>query len=324
MSDDNRLMLRIAKKYFFLHQGQEGIAIQEGVSKSTVSRMLAKAEKMGYITYQLNFPLMDVESLEQELQEALHLKHVYVSAVDVDDPTVILRDVVASLAAYLNTIVRDGDTIGVSWGNTMNEVASHLEPVERTGVRVVQLNGGISRNIAPTNAEGIVSTFANNYSGIGYILPVPAFVDSSKIVEALLEDSRISNVFDMMKNAGIAVFSVGSLDPGSILISAGYFTKEQYDELRKRGFVADVCTRYFNIRGEMPANNINDNRVLGISPDLLKIKKHSICIASGIKKVNGIIGVARGGYANTLFTDEKTAKEILNRLDKEKHNINKK
>ncbi|MEI8200875.1 MAG: sugar-binding transcriptional regulator [Eubacteriales bacterium] len=317
MSDDNRLMLKIAKKYFFLHQGQEEIAIQEGVSKSTVSRMLAKAEKMGYITYQLNFPMMGVESLEQELQEALKLKHVHVSAVDIDDPAVILRDVVASLAAYLNTIVKDGDTIGVSWGNTMNEVASQLEPIDRKGVSVVQLNGGISRNIIPTNAEEIVSTFANNYNGIGYILPVPAFVDSSKIVEALLEDSRIREVFEMMKNAQIAVFSVGSLDPDSILINAGYFTNEQYDELRKSGFVADVCTRYFNIKGEMPANHINDDRVLGISPELLKEKRDSICIAIGKKKVNGIIGVARGGYANTLFTDEKTAREILNSLNRQ-------
>jgi len=198
----------------------------------------------------------------------------------------------------------------------MNEVARQLTPSDRKGVRVVQLNGGISRNIVPTNAEGIVSSFANNFNGIGYILPVPAFVDSSKIVEALKEDSRIREVFDLMKEAQIAVFSVGNIDSDSILINAGYFTQQQYADLRQNGFVADICTHYFNIKGEMPFNNIND-RVLGIDPELLKEKKHSICIAIGKKKVEGIIGVARGGYANTLFTDEETAKEVLKRINKE-------
>ena len=146
---------------------------------------------------------------------------------------------------------------------------------------------------------------------------MPAFVDSSRIVEALMEDTRINEVFEMMKAAQIAVFSVGNVDSDSILISAGYFTLEQYSELRQKGFVADICTRYFNIKGEMPFNNIN-NRVLGIDPELLKDKKYSICIATGRKKVDGIIGVARGRFANTLFTDEETAKEVLKRLNKDK------
>ncbi|RHN07116.1 hypothetical protein DWZ29_15640 [Anaerobutyricum hallii] len=43
------------------------------------------------------------------------------------------------------------------------------------------------------------------------------------------------------------------------------------------------------------------------------MKKWSIAIAVGINKIDAIIGVLRAGFMNVLYTDEKTAREILNR-----------
>ena len=36
-------------------------------------------------------------------------------------------------------------------------------------------------------------------------------------------------------------------------------------------------------------------------------------IAVGVNKVDAIIGALRAGFMNVLYTDEKTAREILNR-----------
>ena len=42
-------IIRVAKKYYESHMDQKIIAQEEGISVSTVSRMLKKAEEMGYI-----------------------------------------------------------------------------------------------------------------------------------------------------------------------------------------------------------------------------------------------------------------------------------
>ena len=42
-------IIRVAKKYYELHMGQLEIAQEEGVSKSTISRMLQKAIDLGYV-----------------------------------------------------------------------------------------------------------------------------------------------------------------------------------------------------------------------------------------------------------------------------------
>ena len=38
-------IIRVAKKYYELHMGQLEIAQEEGVSKSTISRMLQKSDR---------------------------------------------------------------------------------------------------------------------------------------------------------------------------------------------------------------------------------------------------------------------------------------
>ena len=45
----------------------------------------------------------------------------------------------------------------------------------------------------------------------------------------------------------------------------------------------------------------------------LKEKEWAIAIAVGINKINALIGALRGGFMNVLYTDEKTARELLNR-----------
>ena len=42
-------IIRVAKKYYESHMDQKIIAQEEEISVSTVSRMLKKAEEMGYI-----------------------------------------------------------------------------------------------------------------------------------------------------------------------------------------------------------------------------------------------------------------------------------
>lgn len=64
--------------------------------------------------------------------------------------------------------------------------------------------------------------------------------------------------------------------------------------------------------GAIALNELND-RVVGFRLEELKEKEWAIAIAVGINKINALIGALRGGFMNVLYTDEKTARELLNR-----------
>ena len=67
-----------------------------------------------------------------------------------------------------------------------------------------------------------------------------------------------------------------------------------------------------SVNGAIALNELND-RVVGFRLEELKEKEWAIAIAVGINKINALIGALRGGFMNVLYTDEKTARELLNR-----------
>ena len=74
--------------------------------------------------------------------------------------------------------------------------------------------------------------------------------------------------------------------------------------------VGDICSRFFDGDGNISSEEINQ-RTIGIELEELKLKKRSILVAGGNRKIKAIDGALRGGYANVLIIDQHTAKELL-------------
>ncbi|MBU9724934.1 sugar-binding transcriptional regulator [Diplocloster modestus] len=314
MDTNNSVQLyRVLKKYFLLRMNQKEIAQSENLSNATISRMINKAVDMGYVSYTLNLPVITQFDLEQEIKEKYHLDYVSVAHVDIDEPNIIARDVSLAVADYLNQIVRDGDIIGLSWGNTLARVAENLRPKNVSDVTIVGLNGGVSRNATSTGAENILAKFAKNYRAVGYSLPVPSFVDNSEIAKALNSDSKIREIFELIHKANILLFSVGKIREDSVLIQSGYFTEQDYKTLKEEGYVGDICSRYFRQDGTHLDNELY-NRVIGISLEEVKQKDKRICVVMDEDKIKGLKGALAGGYINCLFLDEKSARKLVEEM----------
>lgn len=314
--NDINTMIRIAKKYYNVGLSQEQISIEEDISKSTVSRILDKAEKLGYIKHELIYPVKSVALQEELLKKYFDIEHIFVSPLVVDNKAICLMDTCKMVVEDLNKIVSDNDIISVSWGRTMEQLAKLLvQPVpHKKGVKVVQLNGSIATSVLSTKTASILQKFTQAYSGIGYMIAAPALVDNKNIAKAIMSDSRIKTVLELAKKANIAVFSIGQISENSVLIERGSITLEDVEMLKKVGAVGDICTRYFDIEGNL-VNNEYNARTIGIELTDLKEKKLRIGIAVGSEKADAIIGALRGGYMTSLYTDEKTAANVLKRCE---------
>lgn len=309
-------LIRVTKKYYLLNMKQNEIAASEKISKPTVSRLINKAKKMGYVKVELRFPPIVAEELEKELKELLSLKHVYVTESISNDKTILLSQIAEGLSMYLNEITQDNDIIGISWGETMQGVSKYLSSIkQKNGVRIVQLNGGVSRENILTSSERILTNFTEAFNAISYGLNVPSIVDNSEIAEAIMKDSKISETLTLGKKANTAIFSVGFVNDQSVLVKAGYFSEKNYQDLRNQGFVGDVCSRYLKADGSHASGELY-NRVIGVNLEDIQQIENSIAIIVGEEKAMAAVGAIKGNYVNTLFTDEKTASEIIDLLRK--------
>lgn len=303
-------IIKVAKMYYELKMSQEEISKQEGISKSTVSRLLQKGIDNGYIQVHIEYPMESVTALEEQIKQCFGLKEVFVSPVTVDDSELILRDVCKALADRLDRYIYDDDVVGVSWGVTMNFLANNMHKLSAKQVKVVQMNGGVPRHTIPTGGTRIVDSLSSACDGEGYLFPVPAIVDSKIIADVLKNDSQVRNVLSLAQSSNTTIFSVGAVTKNSILYQAGYFKEEEYQRLVDMEAVGDICSRFFNLDGEIVDKDLDD-RVVGITLDEIRKKKNRIALVSGLHKIDAILGALNGRYLNILYIDERTASKLL-------------
>ncbi len=305
--------MEAAKLYYQLDYSQNQIADALGVSRPTVSRLLQQAKAEGVVTIEINDPTEDVEVLRCMLRERFQLKNVVVAFTPTYDDSVVKRYIGQAAAAYIMELVKDGDTIGASWGSTMYQVALHMKTKSLNNSFVVQLNGGVSDADILISPSEIVHLFGKAFNVTPYFMYLPAIVDHILVKQAMLTDRHIRRVMDMGQSANVAVFTAGSPTPDSVLINSNYMRSEELETIKTRA-VGDICSRYYDADGEICLPSLNE-RTVGIELADLRTKEHAILVAGGASKVNAIYGALRGKYGNTLVTDQITAKALLKKSD---------
>ncbi|RED87674.1 deoxyribonucleoside regulator [Cohnella phaseoli] len=305
--------MEAAKLYYQLDYSQNQIADALGVSRPTVSRLLQQAKAEGVVTIEIKDPTEDVEVLRCMLRERFQLKNVVVAFTPTYDDSVVKRYIGQAAAAYIMELVKDGDTIGASWGSTMYQVALHMKTKSLNNSFVVQLNGGVSDADILISPSEIVHLFGKAFNVTPYFMYLPAIVDHILVKQAMLTDRHIRRVMDMGQSANVAVFTAGSPTPDSVLINSNYMRSEELETIKTRA-VGDICSRYYDADGEICLPSLNE-RTVGIELADLRTKEHAILVAGGASKVNAIYGALRGKYGNTLVTDQITAKALLKKSD---------
>lgn len=298
-----------ARLYYLLDYNQNEIAKKMGISRPTVSRLLQLAKSEGIVNIQINDPTEDGVNLAKQLEKQFSLKKAIVATIPQYEDHIIKNYLGEKAAVYLNEIVNDNDIIGVTWGTTLYHIAIELKKKFVKDVKVVQLKGGVSYSDKNTYASEVLYLFGQAFNTTPHNLPLPAIVDNILVKQAMKADRHIRKILELGKEANIAIFSTGSIKDESLLFQLGYFTEDDMKMLIPNA-VGDICSRFFDINGEICRHNLNE-RTLGISLDDLKAKEYSILCAGGAKKINGIYGALKGKYANVLITDQFTARFLL-------------
>ena len=307
--DKDKLAINVAKLYYRSDYSQQKIAQELGVSRPSISRLLQYAKDKGYVNIQIVDPVEDMSHMEQRLKDKLHLKDVKIASSTINDEEEIKKYIGITAARYLDSIIKDGDIIGVGWGTTLYNMSQALVPKAIKGSQVVQLEGGVSHSEWNNYAREILESFAANFDTVAQYMPLPVIFDTKETKELVDKDRYIKRVLELGRHANIAIFSVGTVRPNALFFRLGYTGIEEQEKIQKSS-VGDICSRFFDVEGRI-CNRDLDDRTVGITLSELRDKEFSIMISGGEAKINSIRAALKGRYANVLITDQFTGKALL-------------
>jgi deoxyribonucleoside regulator len=311
---DTRLMVRVALMYYRLHMTQEQIGDQLGMSRFKVGRLLDRAVREAIVRIDVIHPAARLLELEDALIERFGLRAAVVAdlpvmAVDTTAADLIRESVAAAAAEFLADL-RPSGSIGVSWGRTMLAVARQLASGWTSATEIVQLNGAISRSSRPTRANEIAERFGATAGAGIRLLAAPAIVGSRDLRAALEADPTVATTLAAARSASTAVFSLGALTRGSVLVESGHLTDQDLDALDRAGAVGDVVGRFLLPDGRLASREI-DERTIGLGLGEMVHKDAAIGIAAGPGRGEIALAALRAGCLNVIVADGGTADWVL-------------
>jgi DNA-binding transcriptional regulator LsrR (DeoR family) len=313
LTEEIRLMTKVAYLYHHHKHKQAQIAEELALSQATVSRMLKRAEEAGIVRITVHTPAGVYAQLENELCSRYGLKMAIVIQCDDESDEPIVRRLGSAAAYYVETTISKGEVVGLSsWSSALLAMVNAMHPLAKaTGAKIVQSLGGVGNPSAEIYASRITERFADLVQGEPIFLPAPGVASSIQMREELMTDPFVQQAANLFDDVSLAIVGIGSIEPSKLLMSSGnVFTAEELTMLQDRGAVGDIFLRFFDRQGQPVVTPLND-RVISMELEQLRRVKRSVGIAGGPRKINAIRGAISGGWINILITDHMTANRLM-------------
>lgn len=312
MSDRYDVMYDAARRHFVEGDTMEAIAHDLCLSRSTVSRMLARARSEGIVVVSLAEPRGSRSPAARHVSETFGVR-VHVVDVESDaSPAARLDAVGARAAELLGAAVRDHARVGVAWGITTSAVARALEPQRRRGVRIVQMNGAVNASASGLPYVGaILQAFADAFGGEVVAFPVPAFFDDPRTRDLMWRERSVASVLDEIAQLDVALFGVGAIAGRvpSRVYAAGYLTYDELAQAVREGAVGDVCTVVLDEVGGSERIGLNQ-RATGPTPAALRRIPRRIAVVGDPTRARALLAALRAQVATDLVCDDATLREL--------------
>lgn len=308
---DNRdaQALDAAKLYYVSSLSQAEVAAQLGVSRPTVSKLLAYAREQGFVTISINDPRESSDEVVEQMRLAFGLKTVRVVRPVGETKDELLSELGNAGAALLEDMLHDGMSVGLSWGTTMLSVSEHMRKLDLSGMKVVQLKGGHSHSSRSTSDMVTLTRMARALNAEVSLLPMPVILDNKQAFEIVTQDRHIKEMLNEGANVDVALFTVGDVSPENLVMNLGLMGQEESEKLMARA-IGDACSRFYDVNGDVAVKEI-DERTVAIRLEELRSRPARLLVAGGESKVQAITVALRMGLATHLVIDIETAQRVL-------------
>ncbi len=308
--EDRRLMVKVAKLYYFEGWTQAQIAKKQNVSRPVISKLLSNAKKEGIVEIYIKDETSHSVELENKILKKFGLKEVIVISTAGFAPEVTKRQMGKTAASYIANHLEGVKSLGLSWGTTLLSLVEEYPYKHKKDTHIVPIVGGMGSDHVHLHSNQLAFHLSQKMNSSCSYLYAPAMVESVDLKERLVQSKDISHVLEEARNIDMAVVGLGNPFKSSTMEKIGYLNPDDLISLRKAGAVGDISSRFYDAIGKELDHPIN-NRVIGLNLDEIKKIPEVVGIVEGSYKLESLEAALQGGYLDVLIIDDRMAQELV-------------
>ncbi|MBD1544786.1 sugar-binding transcriptional regulator [Labrenzia aggregata] len=308
------MAIRAAWLSFVGGRTQGEIAKQLGMSPAKVHRLIAHAQKAGFVKFQIEGRPLECLELEERIAGEFNLNSCTIAPdLGSGDMEGAIRAVAVSAAHVLSDVVSSNTVrrIGVGMGRTIKAAVEAMPKVNRPDLEIISISGSLTRTLA-ANPFDVVQRMQERTGGEGYYLPVPYFAESRDEKDMFLGQRSVQNLMDRARGSDVFIVGIGSVENEGHLIQRGMISKEEQADLMDSGAVSDLMGRFLTIDGKIAPVSLGDCAV-GLHFNEVKGAR-LIALAGGESKVDAALAALRAGVITDLVADETLARALSDKI----------
>ncbi|WP_346900375.1 sugar-binding transcriptional regulator [uncultured Roseibium sp.] len=310
----NYLAIRAAWLSFVGGRTQGEIAKQLGMSPAKVHRLIAHAQKAGFVKFQIEGRPLECLELEERIAGEFNLNSCIIAPdLGGGDMEGAIRAVAVSAAHILSDVVSSNAVrrIGVGMGRTIKAAVEAMPRVNRPDLEIISISGSLTRTLA-ANPFDVVQRMQERTGGEGYYLPVPYFAESQEEKDMFLGQRSVQNLMERARGSDVFIVGIGSVENEGHLIQRGMISKEEQADLMDSGAVSDLMSRFLTIDGKIAPVSLGDCAV-GLHFNEVQGAR-LIALAGGESKVDAALAALRAGVITDLVADETLARALSDKI----------
>lgn len=178
-----KILATVSNLYYNSELTQNQIAQRLYTSRSKVSRMLKEARELGIVEIYIREQWERNLQYEKNLKEAFSLTNVRVVTIKDSEKEGGLQKIAEAASYYLDSIVKQGMVVGISWGNTLYCIVKYISTNNRKNIpiTVVPIMGAANIKSPEKDAMDLAKDLASAYGGKYQYIYAPLFVNNKEL-----------------------------------------------------------------------------------------------------------------------------------------------
>lgn len=307
INDKNiRQVIDVCTMYYENKLSEREISSRLNISRSQVSKILLAAKEQKIVTINISNPFSKETELEKNLVKKFNLE----SALVLSDDNNYSSTSSSALTSFVSAKIKDHDIIGITPGNSVNDLCNKIGYIHRNYLTIVSLVGGGSIGDPSWQANQTANLLSQKWACDCASFNAPGFVQSPDTKANLLNEPSIQNVLAIIDNTTVAFLGIGSFTENSTFVQTHYLTESDLSELSTKKAIGGVCNFFYDAKGDL-IDFSGYNRMIGVPPICVKSIPTRIGIGIGSDKLASINAALNGKWINSLITDVKTASLLI-------------
>ena len=301
------LAATVARRYYLDGASKSEIAVELGLSRFKVARMLDRARTSGLVRIELHYEGEIDLDLSVRLGTHYGLRRCLVIDSPEDDEALLRTNVGRVAAGLLAEIVDKDDVLGLAWSRTLMAMRSALTTLAPCAV--VQLTGALWRPDVDEGSIELVRDVARIANGPAFCFYAPMILPEAGTARSLRAQTEVAQAIDRFGELTKAIVTIGAWARGQSTV-ADAISETEFAQHERLGTCAELCGIQLDSEGNVLTTALSE-RIVGIGPEQLRAVPEIVAIAYGTPKARAVRAAVRGGFVTSLITHGSLARELL-------------